>query len=51
MQWKTPVKGGITGFAALMVGGIFAGFLPAIAPYSAIVGGAVTLYVLEMFIK
>jgi hypothetical protein len=48
---KPMVKGGIVGAVALSVGGIFAGFLPVISPYAGIVGGAVTLYVVEMFYK
>lgn len=48
---KPMVKGGIVGAVALSVGGILAGFLSVLSPYAGIVGGAVTLYVLEMFYK
>jgi hypothetical protein len=48
---KPMVKGAIVGAAALSVGGILAGFFAPIAPYAGIVGGAVTLYILEMFYK
>lgn len=51
MDIKTLVKGGVTGGAALIVGGIFVPFLPAIAPYAGVVGGAVTLYGVDMFYK
>ena len=53
MNWKPVIKGGIIGFAAVMVGGIITGisFLAVLSPYAAIVGGAVTGYVLEMFYK
>jgi hypothetical protein len=48
---KPMIKGGIVGAVALSVGGILAGFFAPIAPYAGIVGGAVTLYILEMFYK
>jgi hypothetical protein len=51
MQWKTLIKGGIVGAVALTVGGFIAGIFAPIAPYAGIVGGAVTLYVVEMFYK
>ena len=48
---KPMVKGAIVGAAALTVGGFIASLFAPIAPYAGIVGGAVTLYVLEMFYK
>jgi hypothetical protein len=51
MNWKPLVKGGIVGAVALTVGGFIAGIFAPIAPYAGIVGGAVTLYVVEMFYK
>jgi hypothetical protein len=51
MQWKTLIKGGIVGAAALTVGGFIAGIFAPIAPYAGIVGGAVTLYIVDMFYK
>jgi hypothetical protein len=48
---KPMIKGGIVGAVSLTVGGFLAGFIAPIAPYAGIVGGAVTLYVLEMFYK
>lgn len=48
---KPGVKGAITAGAAATVGGIFAGFLAAIAPYALIVGGAVTLIVVDTIWK
>ncbi len=48
---KPMVKGAVVGAAALTVGGFLAGFVAPIAPYAGIIGGAVTLTVLEMFYK
>lgn len=46
---KPMVKGAITAGAAAMVGGSLAGisFLAFVAPYALIVGGAITLTVIE----
>ena len=48
---KPMVKGAIVGAVAVTVGGMLAGFLTVLAPYAAIVGGAVTLVIVEMFYK
>lgn len=48
---KPGIEGAITAGAATMVGGFVAGFLAPLAPYSIIVGGALTLIVVRMFWK
>jgi hypothetical protein len=50
---KPAIKGGLVGAVALTVGGMITGisFLTVLAPYVAIVGGAVTLVIVDMFYK
>lgn len=50
IPWKPMVRGGIVGAVAFSVGGVLAGFIGALAPYAGIVGGAVTLTLVEMFV-
>lgn len=48
---KPAIKGAITAGAAGMVGAIVVGFLAALAPYAAIIGGALTLIGIDMVWK
>lgn len=52
MNYVTPmVKGGIVAAAAGVVGAFVTGIFAPLAPYSAIVGGAITLTAIDMFWK
>jgi hypothetical protein len=52
MNYVTPaIKGGITAAAAGTVGAMVSGLFAPIAPYSAIVGGALALIAIETFWK